>query len=277
MPRFYPVSDVHLDHWSDAYLPKEFRKTAEHVVKDISEASLKDFSPSMKRSENPTILIVAGDIVPYTEENFDDGRLTDFTTEAGKSFHKVYLTLGNHDFIYHGIADTIAYYSKAYPLTPKNKVIFLNNSFDTLPGGVRIHGVNLFSDGSYGTGGATYGRTMRFFDFQYINGFTFDDMVDLHRMAVEYIRMNVRDGDIVVSHHIPVLAGISERFRNDSYTRFFYSGDDKMLKNYHNLKWVFGHTHDHFHFTDGNGNEFFCNPYGYPSEQNTLSTEAFWA
>jgi predicted phosphohydrolase len=87
--------------------------------------------------------------------------------------------------------------------------------------------------------------------------------------SMEFLAETVREGDFVITHHIPDAAGIHPRYAQPpmgTYNRFFLCQMPlEVLERA--AWWAFGHTHDSMGFEIGNC-KFRCNPLGYPREGN---------
>ena len=67
---------------------------------------------------------------------------------------------------------------------------------------------------------------------------------------------------IVVTHHLPSLRSVTERFRRDPVSAGFASRADDLLEKGATL-WVHGHTHDSCTYRGENRTLVLCNPAGY--------------
>jgi predicted phosphodiesterase len=67
---------------------------------------------------------------------------------------------------------------------------------------------------------------------------------------------------VVVTHHLPSIRSVAERFRTDALTAAFASDCDDLLALGADL-WVHGHTHDSADYIVGK-TRVVCNPRGYP-------------
>lgn len=65
---------------------------------------------------------------------------------------------------------------------------------------------------------------------------------------------------VVITHHLPSIQSVSERYSNDILSACFASHLDELL-GYSKL-WIHGHTHDSFDYM-ANGTRVICNPRGY--------------
>ena len=91
------------------------------------------------------------------------------------------------------------------------------------------------------------------------------DSILLHEQSIAWLTKKLtnepHDGEtVVVTHHLPSMLSVAERFKGDSLSACFASNLDHLL-GYSNL-WVHGHTHDSFDYTVS-GTRVVCNPRGY--------------
>lgn len=72
---------------------------------------------------------------------------------------------------------------------------------------------------------------------------------------------------VVISHHLPSLKSVPERFNEDPLTPSFASALDWLIENYQPDLWIHGHTHDSCDYNIGK-TRVLCNPMGYHNEPN---------
>lgn len=71
---------------------------------------------------------------------------------------------------------------------------------------------------------------------------------------------------VVVTHHLPSMQSVAERFKNSALSAAFASNMDALVEKAD--LWIHGHTHDAFDYRLGRC-RVVCNPKGYPGEQGT--------
>jgi predicted phosphodiesterase len=80
---------------------------------------------------------------------------------------------------------------------------------------------------------------------------------------------------IVVTHHLPSMRSVAQRYRHDRISAGFASRADELVSAGAAL-WVHGHTHDSFAWRDDAGTLVVCNPAGYPVLRNGRENPAFY-
>lgn len=89
---------------------------------------------------------------------------------------------------------------------------------------------------------------------------------DASRAFLEHALTEPFDGPtIVVTHHLPSLRSVAERFRANPVSAGFASNLDDLVDRGATL-WVHGHTHDSCLWRSDGGTLVACNPAGYPRQ-----------
>lgn len=80
---------------------------------------------------------------------------------------------------------------------------------------------------------------------------------------VYYLKENVRPGDIVLTHHMPLYSAVPEQFQGSKLNYFFVNDEAKTIIDKNRPAYfLFGHTHNSCNYTAGD-TRVICNPYGY--------------
>ena len=83
----------------------------------------------------------------------------------------------------------------------------------------------------------------------------------------EYLVDNVLEGDVVITHHLPTIQSVPERYRGDPMNAFFlHDVEEKVIRRRKPKLWIHGHTHDSCDYVIGE-TRVVCNPYGYHGRQ----------
>jgi hypothetical protein len=72
---------------------------------------------------------------------------------------------------------------------------------------------------------------------------------------------------VVISHHLPSIRSVPERFDEDPLTPAFASNLEWLIEKYQPDLWIHGHTHDSCDYAIGK-TRIICNPMGYHNELN---------
>lgn len=83
----------------------------------------------------------------------------------------------------------------------------------------------------------------------------------------DFARAEMKEGDIVVTHHAPSTLSISDFYKDDDFNRFFVSPMEDVILDKKPALWIHGHMHQKFDYTLGD-TRVVCNPFGYPREKN---------
>ncbi len=247
-PRLQVFSDLHL----------EFLATRVEVVAALER--------SCRPIEGASACILAGDIAVPTGRR---GRWTDLALEFfSDRFPAVFYVPGNHEF-----------YRAAAPkaLDRLRKVVARHSKVTLLEPGViarwadrRVVGATLW-----------FRETPRssklagmMSDFAAISGFV-PWVYEQNRLHVAWLDEVVREGDVVVTHHLPSRMSVAPQFEGDPLNVFFLCNVERLIEERRPALWVHGHTHESFRYTLG-ATTVLCNPLGYPGEENRGFDEGSW-
>lgn len=131
-------------------------------------------------------------------------------------------------------------------------------------GGLKIAGATLWTQiADYGRFGK-YQQNLN--DGHYINGMNFDNYNRIHMLHREFLFDS--KADIIVSHHSPSMAGMTERFKNDEMNYCYHNNFfDRIYEMEHPPKlWIHGHTHEPMNYMI-KSTRVLCNPRGYPHDE----------
>ncbi|MGC3998071.1 MAG: hypothetical protein QM767_11510 [Anaeromyxobacter sp.] len=111
-------------------------------------------------------------------------------------------------------------------------------------------------------------------DFAAIGGFV-PWVYDQNRQHLAWLEEVVREGDIVVTHHLPSRRSVAPRYEGDPLNAFFVCDQTSLIEARRPALWGHGHTHDSFRYTLG-ATTILCNPRGYPGSENAAFDEGWW-
>lgn len=219
------LSDLHLDHHAD--YGKEF---------------LSAFKPVAKT------LIIAGDLC-------GPSNLLSVARALSSQFENIIYVMGNHEYynqIHTEVLDNAADVSAKIP-----NFHWLENNIVELDG-QRFLGTTLwFKKNS---------RAPKHFmnDFSLIINLE-RWVYEINKKAINFLNQEMKEGDIVITHHLPSYTCVPKEYKNDILNPFFVCEMDGLIIKRKPKLWVFGHTHFHRHLNIGK-TEMICNPVGYPLE-----------
>lgn len=203
-----------------------------------------------------TVLVIAGDLCEIRHESFE--RMVRTICEK---YPEVVYTPGNHEW-WNG--DIAANQAKLDMLSAKYKNFHvLQNRVVTIRGQRFVGTTMWFRD----TSNARI-RYKKWCDFKNITGL--DPWVwDEIKKAREFLEAEVKPGDVVVTHHLPLHLSIDQRFcgkDGQAGTNIFYLNDmyDLFCRGGPAL-WIHGHSHMACDYKAGD-TRVICNPRGYPWE-----------
>ena len=98
-------------------------------------------------------------------------------------------------------------------------------------------------------------------DFEVIEDFA-QLVYDAAAQAEVFLREEVQQGDVVVTHHLPSYRSVHERFHGSELNRFFVFALDELVQERRPALWVHGHTHFSCDYELG-ATRVLCNPHGY--------------
>ena len=195
--------------------------------------------------ENPIvasgdILLLAGDIVPFTEiEN-----ASDFFTSISDKFAHTYWIPGNHEYYRADVSErTGAFHEKI-----RSNVSLLNNTA-IVHEGVRLLFSTLWSKIDFPKE-LVIRKAMADFRLIKNNGtrISVDDYNRLHEECIAFLSMelNAPTGQktIVVTHHLPTFLNYPEKYRFSELNSAFATELYNLIESSRASYWIFGHSHE---------------------------------
>lgn len=101
-------------------------------------------------------------------------------------------------------------------------------------------------------------------DFTQIKGFV-PWVYGRNLSAIAALRADTREGDVVVTHHLPSPKSTPSQFVDSPINRFFVCDMEDVIHRTRPAVWVHGHTHDACDYKLAD-TRVVCNPLGYPRE-----------
>ena len=210
-----------------------------------------------EKSKAQDVLVLAGDIVDSLTKN--SAKMEDVLKTLQGDHRDVIWVLGNHEFYHSGYDQTL---NEAQRLSDKLGWKLLENETCTVQGFKFCGTTGWFP---YNHENHLYERGMT--DFSVIRGS--QHLYDQNEKAKDFLLSTVKQGDIVVTHHLPCYKCVSSQYAGDQLNRFFVSEFIDIFDQYPAL-WAYGHTHD-------KGDQIIMNtrtvtnPLGYPGEKGPFS------
>jgi Icc-related predicted phosphoesterase len=110
-------------------------------------------------------------------------------------------------------------------------------------------------------------QASQFSDFEEIQDFN-PWVVEENKKFSTFLRNNLMEGDVVITHYLPSQKSVSPRFKGSQTNAFFVSEMDELIDEKKPALWVHGHTHDSADYQLSN-TRIVCNPFGYPRVLNS--------
>jgi len=263
------ISDLHVD-----------MHIKEQTPGNKMNDQMRRFADSLNLLGNADVLILAGDLGHYYEQNIS------LLKELRSRYSRVLSVTGNHDRYLVGCNARKYDYSKGRVDQMEE---FCNlNGVDLLNGDVvEINGVTF--GGLGGTWDGSYLELLRnckvseeeletlfnrsLNDSRYI--YESDCDILEYRLAEFHKITKIPPVDVFVSHYGPaVQKAVAQRFRLDEASTFFYMDPSEVLNRIAPAVWVYGHTHDSNDF-DLDNTRCLVNPLGYPRENANCRVQSF--
>lgn len=217
---------------------------------------------------NEDVLVLAGDIGVGP-------RVVDFIKSTFPADLPIVFVAGNHEYYKQNFEDTKRLFTESFEGT---NVKFLNND-SRIINGVRFLGGTMFSD--FGLYGEVYRYAAEsdsersIMDFHIV--YTKEDnafwSIKDHKAEFakfdKYMKFMLKEPfegkTVVVSHFLPSINSISDRFKGSNLNPYFASNCEHLM-GFSDL-WLHGHTHDSFDYEIA-GTRVVCNPKGYGAENS---------
>lgn len=236
-----------------------------------SDLHLEFNSIVLDNTDNSDILVLAGDILPYSflEKFFD------FFQNISNQWSDVIIVLGNHDHYKGNFLKTLNKYKNF--VSELNNITILNNEYLEIQD-VRFIGATLWTN--YFNNNPIIKEQARLYmnDYKYIyhNGyrrFNPEDALKEFYKSYDYIRSKLDHNKIVlITHQAPSLQSIPEMYKMDDLSGAYASDLDHLFFENPQIKIaIHGHVHTKFNYKINQTN-ILCNPRGYsPSEKISKS------
>ena len=243
------------------------------LIQYLSDIHLEFMTKVPKIIVKADVLCLAGDIgYPYS------GIYKDFLIAMNKSFKKVFLITGNHEYYNsekysnHSMDNVNTMIKSLIKFHKLDNITFLNNSYE-IYNDIIFVGTTLWSN----IQSQNMNDLVLMNDFKQIENMTYDTYKLLHLKSCNFIENTLSEISkddkyknkkiVMMTHHLPSFKLIDEKYALSDFNCFYASNCDKYFVE--PIKaWIYGHTHTP-NQTIINNIKFACNPKGYPSE-NTI-------
>lgn len=220
------------------------------VVSDIHTEFHADGGKGWVQSQDPTgvdVLVIAGDLGTMRE-------VPNVLAALCKVYPHVVYVNGNHELYGTSFPEVAAARQKLDEALPN--LHWLHNAVTEIQGQrfvgttmwFRDHPMNIF-----------YRERMN--DFYSIKGFS-PRVYPENREAVKFLRGSIREGDVVVTHHLPSDRSVDRRYRNSDMNRFYVCHMEGTIEIKKPALWCHGHSHASNDYMLGN-TRIISNPFGY--------------
>ena len=194
------------------------------------------------------ILVIAGDF--GTQHTWREP----MSILASRFKHIIYV-LGNHEYDNASFEDVHADVAE-FCSTHKN-VVWLNNDVYVLDG-IRFIGSTLWFAQPDKHDEQSLARFSSY-DLNHRESST--KIFEVNERAQAFLRSTVREGDVVITHHIPTRECVSSRFVTSALNCFFVCDMQDIFVSLRPKVWIHGHTHDSHDRIVGT-TRVVCNPHG---------------
>jgi Icc-related predicted phosphoesterase len=212
-----------------------------------------------KHAGGVDVLVVAGDLAT-------DALLYEALVMLCHLYPDVVYVTGNHEYYGSNRGRAHRKIEKAKSKLPN--LHWLRNDVVEI-GGHRFLGTTLWFP--FDPLNAVYEHTLN--DFYQIQGFR-NWVYEENEQAVQFLKGEVRAGDIVVTHHLPSYILVAPYFRGSDLNRFFVTELAQLIMHEEPALWCFGHTHGSVDQLLGE-TRVVCNPFGYAGHRENREFE--WA
>jgi predicted phosphodiesterase len=93
-----------------------------------------------------------------------------------------------------------------------------------------------------------------------------------HKESVKYLKKNIQENDIVVTHHGLSKKSVPKQFINDFYNCFFYTDQEELIRKTKPKLIIQGHTHGNLDYMINN-TRVIANPLAYPMENPAFNPQ----
>jgi predicted phosphohydrolase len=185
------------------------------------------------------ILVLAGDIVPFSQVNDH----SDFFDYLSANFKLTYWLPGNHEYYHSDLTERGIYLNEKI-----RDNIFLVNNTSVKTGGNNLIFSTLWTRISSGN---QFELLLVYSDFRVIrnNGKLLDieQYNNLHDKCLSFLKdecaMSKQGKMIVITHHMPTFLNYPEKYKGDVFSEAFATELSDLIETVEPDYWIFGHHH----------------------------------
>jgi len=216
--------------------------------------------------DKQTVLILAGDIGSAYKPDI----LVKFLEVVCSRFLSVHYISGNHEF--YGGCLGITESMIADKTKHLSNLVFGNGKYS--PTGLPdIHQYTLWTDFCNGDNYSMQMASYTMNDYRVCFGeyegvkMTPVETLIRHKQYIQQLEAHLKEGDIVVTHHLPSYKSIDARFKSSNVNSAYASDLDALILEKKPKLWIHGHTHASNDYMLGN-TRVISNPRGYTIDLN---------
>lgn len=232
-----------IQYCSDLHL--EFRENKQYLLNN-------ELKPSGE------ILLLAGDIVPFSEMNKHEA-FFDFLADR---FEMTYWISGNHEYYRSDLADR----SGSFHENIRSNVALINNVAITHKN-VRFVFSTLWSHISARNQWTIQQSMSDFHVIKYRSKlFTPTDYNEQHELCLNFLKTELKrktEKTIVISHHAPTFMNYPEKYKGDVLNEAFASEQFDLIEASTANYWIYGHHHQLVPPFEIGSTKLICNQLGY--------------
>jgi UDP-2,3-diacylglucosamine pyrophosphatase LpxH len=197
-------------------------------------------------------LFLAGDIQQWR----DTERVMDAFEMLCRKWHHVFFVPGNHDY-------WTSEYGKVNRRLKAAESAFKNLTWLRSGRVIEYEGKRILGDTMwfpFDVGATTIQYAME--DFKLISGMT-PAIYDQNAAWLKFLEDELKPGDIVMTHHLPLKESIPARWEHSKLNAFYLCDCRYLIEDRKPALWIHGHTHTRQDYVHGS-TRIVCNPRGMP-------------
>lgn len=236
------------------------------IVSDLHAEFQADAGKAFARSLDNTgvdVLVIAGDTGTLRQTRNKIANVTEALSYLCDRFSQVVFVAGNHEYYQarsiREVEDTLGMFTAGHP-----NLHWLNRTSVTIDGQRFLGGTMWFKDDPL-----SFGARKNMNDFAVIPGFV-PWVFNENQKTVEFLRREMKAGDVVVTHHLPSPQSIDPDYRGSPLNSFYVCDMTKEILAKRPALWAHGHSHCSMDYMLGD-TRVIGNPFGYALHGENLN------